>query len=120
MTDRISEVLDRLEAQQQREDDGSQLWPRDRDLMDMAEAVARGEYKPTPQQERALKLVMEYKYPKLAVTAISSMNGHDFAARLDRAVARAEAPPLKLIEHRPDETAPSVRWSGPVRGDDHG
>jgi hypothetical protein len=43
MTDRISEDLDRLKAQQQKDDDGSQLWPRDRDLMEMAEAVARGE-----------------------------------------------------------------------------
>jgi hypothetical protein len=71
--------------------------------MDMAEAVARGEYKPTPQQERALKLVMEYKYPKLAVTAVSSMSGQDFGAMLDRAIERSRSGPLKVIEHRPDE-----------------
>jgi len=115
MTDRISEVLDRLEAQQQRDDDGSQLWPRDRDLMDMAEAVARGEYKPTPQQERALKLVMEYKYPKLAVTAVSNISGADFASMLERAIQRSREP-QRVIEHRPD--GEPVKWTGRPGGSD--
>ena len=46
--------------------------------------------------------------------AIDSMDGASFAAMLDRAIADPQTPP-KMIEHRPSETAPSVKWSGPVR-----
>jgi hypothetical protein len=89
------------------------LWPRDRDLMEMAEAVARGEYKPTPQQERALKLVIEYKYPKLAVMGHLA-NGQGFATMLERARKRsweAKQREPKQIEHRRDETV--SRSGGP-------
>ena len=52
--------------------------------------------------------------PKLTAMAIDSMDGASFAAMLDKAIARSQAPP-KMIEHRPGETAPSVKWSGPLR-----
>ena len=54
------------------------------------------------------------KTPKLAVT--TNLSNESFAAMLDRAIARSQAPP-KQIEHRPDETAGGIAWSGPLRHD---
>jgi hypothetical protein len=57
---------------------------------------------------------LQHEHPKLTAMAIDSMDGASFAAMFDKAIARSQAPP-KMIEHRPGETAPSVKWSGPLR-----
>ena len=57
---------------------------------------------------------LPFETPKLAVTA--NLSNESFAAMLDRAIARSQAPP-KQIEHRPDETAEGIAWSGPLRHD---
>jgi hypothetical protein len=51
---------------------------------------------------RAAALAIPFESPKLAVMAVSSMNGQDFGSMLDRAIARSQAPP-KLIEHRSEK-----------------
>ena len=57
---------------------------------------------------------LPFESPKLTALALSAMDGNSFAAMLDRAIARSQSPP-KQIEHRPDETAPGVQWTGPLR-----
>ena len=42
------------------------------------------------------------------------MDGASFAAMLDRAIARSQAP-LKQIEHDPKETAEGITWTGALR-----
>jgi hypothetical protein len=61
---------------------------------------------------RAAMAALQHEHPKLTAMAIDSMDGASFAAMFDKAIARSQAPP-KMIEHRPGETAPSVKWSGP-------
>jgi hypothetical protein len=63
---------------------------------------------------RAAMAALQHEHPKLTAMAIDSMDGASFAAMFDKAIARSQAPP-KMIEHRPGETAPSVKWSGPLR-----
>ena len=46
---------------------------------------------------------LQHEHPKLTAMAIDSMDGASFAAMLDRAIVRSQAPP-KMIEHRPNET----------------
>jgi hypothetical protein len=53
----------------------------------------------------------QHEHPKLTAMAV---NGETFAAMLDRAIARSQAP-LKQIEHDPKETAEGITWTGPLR-----
>jgi hypothetical protein len=63
--------------------------------------VYRGEVKLSPQQMRAAIEAMPYENPKLSAMAISSMNEHDFALKLDRAIERSNsAKVVKMIEGR--------------------
>jgi hypothetical protein len=75
--------------------------------------IYRSPRQPIVRRMRAAALALPFESPKLAVTAVLGDEA-SFAAMLDRAIARSQAPP-KLTEHRPDETAPSVQWSGPLR-----
>ena len=116
-TDRISEVLDRLEAQQQRDGDGSpelELASGEASL-DFLQKVYRSSRQPLAVRMRAAAIALPFESPKPTAMAVGSMNGEHFAAMLERAIARTAAPP-RQIEHRPDETAPGVSWTGPLRG----
>jgi hypothetical protein len=96
MSDRIGEVLDRIEAQQ-----AEAAEPFDGNAHDLLVATYQGRYRPTPMQLRAAALAIQYESPKLAVTAYLG-DADDFAARLDRALQRSglKSNP-KLIEHQP-------------------
>jgi hypothetical protein len=115
MTDRISEVLDRLEAQQQRDDEGSaelELAP-DEVSLDFLQKVYRSSRQPLAVRMRAAAIAIQFESPKLTAVALSNMNNDGFAARLERAFARSREP-LKAIELKPNETADPVQWSGPM------
>jgi hypothetical protein len=85
------------------------------DAVALLQAIYRNPQVALPVRMRAAIEAAQYERPKLAVTAVSSMNGKDFAAMLERAIARSQAP-MKQIELKANETAPGVRWTGPLRG----
>ena len=120
MTDRISDVLDRLEAQQQRDDGSAELeLAPDETSLDFLQKVYRSSGQPLATRMRAAAIALPFESPKLTAMAVSSMNGEHFAAMLERAIARSQAP-LKQIELKANETVPGVSWSGPLRGSDEG
>jgi hypothetical protein len=84
---------------------------------ELLKATYQGRYRPTPVQLRAATIAIAYESPKLTAMAVSSLSGQDFASMLEKAIARSRAPP-RLIEHRPNETAPGVSWTGPLRSRD--
>ena len=101
MTDRISEVLDRLEAQQQRDDGSAELELAEGEAsLHFLQKVYRSSRQPLAVRMRAAALAIPFESPKLTAMAVSSMNGNDFAAALERAVLRSRAP--LQIEHRPE------------------
>jgi hypothetical protein len=61
------------------------------------QAVYRDKRLPLATRMRAMAIAIQYESPKLAVTAYLS-DAEDFAARLDRALARSHNAPL--IGHR--------------------
>ena len=77
--------------------------------------VYKGRRQADPVRMRAAAIALPFESPKPTAMAVGSMNGEHFAAMLERAIARTAAPP-RQIEHRPDETAPGVSWTGPLRG----
>ena len=80
--------------------------------LEFLRAVYLNDQLPLSVRMRAAIEAAPYYHAKLAVTAVLGDEA-SFAAMLDRAIERSKAPP-KLIEHRADETAPSVHWSGPL------
>jgi hypothetical protein len=62
-----------------------------------------GNVKLSRQQIECAKHALPHENPRLGVIATTAMNADDFAATLDRAIARSGL----LIEHRPDEGAKS-------------
>jgi hypothetical protein len=70
--------------------------PKEISLLEAAEKVARGELKISPQQIRMLIEILPYIAPKLSAMAVTAMSANDFAAKLDRAIARSDR--AKLIE----------------------
>jgi hypothetical protein len=63
--------------------------------------VYRGKLEVTPMQMRALGIAIGFESPKLTATAMSSMDGKDFASLLEKAIARSSAP--LVIEHQPSD-----------------
>ncbi len=78
---------------------------------ELLKATYQGRYRPTPVQLRAAMVALPFESPKLTAMAVSSLNGNDFAATLERAIARSQAP-LKQIELKANETVPGVAWTG--------
>ena len=76
------------------------------------QSIYRNPMEPTSVRMRAASIAIAFESPKLAVTTLLA-DADSFGAMLDKAIARGQSPP-KVIEHRADETAPSVKWSGPL------
>ncbi len=95
MSDRISEVLDRIEARQQSGAD------EPRSALDYMQDVYKGRRAADPWRMRAAMAALPFESPKLTAMTVSSMTGHDFAALLERAILRSGQ--VKQIELRAEE-----------------
>jgi hypothetical protein len=78
----------------------------------LLQAIYRNPMEPTSVRMRAASIAIAFESPKLAVTTLLA-DADSFGAMLDKAIARSQSP-SRQIEHRVDETAPSVKWSGPI------
>src|SRR6516164_9573791 len=68
----------------------------------------RGQVKLTPQQMRAAVESLPFENPKLSAVGYGHFEGTNFAAALERAIERSQAPlplpaPGPVIEYDPDE-----------------
>ena len=61
---------------------------------------------------RAAAIALPFESPKLTAMAVNALSGQNFAAMLERAIARSQAPP-KQIELKANGP---VQWTGPLRG----
>jgi hypothetical protein len=97
------DVLDRLEAQQQRDDGSAELeLAPDEASLDFLQKVYRSSRQPLAVRMRAAALAIPFESPKLTAMAVSSMNGKHFASLLEKAIARSQAL-LKQIELKANE-----------------
>lgn len=109
MSERLTAVLDQIEAEQQERfslPDGITALP----LLQMA---YRGQVQLTPQQMRAAIEALPFEVPKLSASANVHYDG-TFAAQLERAIERSrQGPPLldapKTIEHEELVTANDLK-----------
>jgi hypothetical protein len=84
MSDRITEVLDRIEAQQAR----MNVEGEPRNALEYVQDVYRGRRVADPWRMRAAIAALQFETPRLGVIATTNLNGEDFAAVLDRAIER--------------------------------
>lgn len=94
MAETINAVLDRIEARQRNDAiEGA-------DALSFLQAIYRSANVPLSVRMRAAIEALPFESPKLSATAI--LQGDDFSARLERAIARSGAG-ARLIEHREQE-----------------
>jgi len=82
-----------------------------RSALEYCQDVYRGRRQADPWRMRAAMAALPFESPKLTATAVSSMDGEHFAALLERAIARSQAPP-KQIELKANAAPPT--WVGPL------
>lgn len=93
---KVTAVLDQIEAQQQTE-----TIPDDIPIMQIADAVVRGKMKLSQPQMRLLIELLPYHSPKLLAVANMQFN---FAVELDKKIEERSQRPMKLIEAQPVPT----------------
>jgi hypothetical protein len=97
MADAVETVLDRIEQQREAME---RAIPKDIRALQLLQMEYRGEIVLTHTQRCAAIACLQFESPKLGVVATTNMSSDDFAAMLDRAIARSG---MKVIEHRQDE-----------------
>jgi hypothetical protein len=96
-------------AHQQRIDEmNGDREPEPASALEYCQDVYRGRRVADPWRMRAAALALPFESPKLAVS--TNLTSQDFAALLDKAIARSQGGEAKLIEHRPDQPPPV--WKG--------
>jgi hypothetical protein len=71
--------------------------PAGASALELLQAVYRDQRQPLPVRIRCAAEALPYENPKLSAMAVTSLTANDFAAALDRAIARSGKVPL-LIE----------------------
>jgi hypothetical protein len=94
MVETIGMVLDRIETKQKLIDN-VEVGPNDLSI-DLLRKVYRANHLPLHTRMRAAISALKHEVPSLGISVVVSET--DIAARLDRAIARANG--TKLIEHR--------------------
>jgi len=84
MTEKLTAILDQLEAQQQQ----SPVIPDDLSYEQIADEVIRGKRTLSPPQMRLLIEIYPYYRPKLTAVAVGHYEG-SFADLLDKAIERS-------------------------------
>lgn len=108
MVDAVSEVLSRMEQQEEPE------VPENILAHELLQMTYRGQIRPSPQQMRAAIESLPYETPKLSATAIATMDGSSFAEALERALVRSEtvrsrpALPPPVIDATVIDAAPEI------------
>jgi hypothetical protein len=82
--------------------------PDDIKALPLLQMAYRGQVKLTPQQMRAAVESLPFENPKLSAVGYGHFEGTNFAAALERAIERSQAPlplpaPGPVIEYDPDE-----------------
>lgn len=100
MSERLNEVLDRIEGQLQSDEVavGDNASP-----LDFLTAVYRDPRQPISRRMRAAIEAAPYYHPKLSATAVLH-DADTFASRLERAITRSGKAPL-MIEAKPVEAS---------------
>jgi hypothetical protein len=98
------------------EEEDEQEWPvtpvvSPENALEYLQSIYRNPSEPDGRRMRAAVAALPFERPKLTAMAVSSMSGNDFAAMLERAIARSQAP-LKQIELKANETVAGVAWTG--------
>jgi hypothetical protein len=99
-----------------REDDTGVL-PKGTTARQALEMEMRGEIELTPRQHNAAKILIEYQEPRLSAVAVGHMDGTDFAAALERCIARSKSPPppAALLPAPEQHPASELKGNFPVR-----
>jgi hypothetical protein len=92
-------------AHQKRIDEYNGDAPDGETALALLQAVYRNKQVPLPVRMRAASLAIPFEAPRLSAMAVTSMNANDFAAALDRAIARSNGKAPVLIEARAEPEA---------------
>jgi hypothetical protein len=82
------------------------------DALTYLQSIYRDPTQPEARRMRAAMAALPFETPKLGAVAVTSLTANDFAAALDRAIARSGKAPL-LIEaraERSEQVEPEQRW----------
>jgi hypothetical protein len=77
--------------------------------LELLQLAYRGKVKLTPQQARCAIESLPYETPKLSATAVTHMNGQDFATALERAIERSQRPVPLLNGPAPELPAEELK-----------
>ena len=109
------DALKRIEENQIRQAQAEAEMMNGVDALGFLRHVYRDPLQPTGVRLRAAQIAIEYERPRLAMTAL--VDGADFRARLERAIARSrsepkviEHPPAVAVDHRPTLPTPDRRF----------
>jgi hypothetical protein len=110
----VKEVLKRLntaqvEAQRNRYPDDED---EPRSALEYVQGVYKGRRTPDPRRLQAARDALQFEVPRLGVIATTNLNGADFAALLDKAIARANG--VRVEPKALPPPAPSGEEKGPA------
>ena len=83
--------------------------------LEYLQSIYRNPAEPDGRRMRAAMAALPFESPKLTAMAVSSMNGEHFAAMLEKAIARSQAP-LKQIELKANDGPPPAPRPRAIHG----